>query len=120
MHFRFLRRVALVATAVLASPPAHERIGGATVAAAQRARVRDTSATAGAPRPLSLDEAMKIAERQSENLQIARAGVDRRAWPGMQAKSAIPAAAQRFAAIHTHASESVRRLAQYAAAAARP
>ena len=87
MHFRFLRRVALVATAVLASPPATSALVAQQSPPPARP-VRDTSATAGAPRPLSLDEAMKIAERQSENLQIARAGVDRARGQVMQAKSA--------------------------------
>jgi len=86
MHFRSLRRVALVATAVLASPPAHRALVAQQPPPPVRP-ARDTSATAGTPRPLSLDEAMKIAERQSENLQIARAGVDRARGQVMQAKS---------------------------------
>jgi outer membrane protein TolC len=85
MHFRSLRCVALVATAVLASPPAHRALVAQQPPPVRPAR--DTSATAGTPRPLSLDEAMKIAERQSENLQIARAGVDRARGQVMQAKS---------------------------------
>jgi outer membrane protein TolC len=86
MHFRSLRRVALIATAVLASPPAHRALVAQQPPPPVRA-ARDTSATPGAPRPLSLDEAMKIAERQSENVQIARAGVDRARGQVMQAKS---------------------------------
>ena len=62
MHFRSLRRVALVATAVLASPPAHRALVAQQPPPPVRP-ARDTSATAGTPRPLSLDEAMKIAER---------------------------------------------------------
>ena len=87
MHFRSLHRVALIATAMLASPPATSALVAQQPTPPVRP-ARDTSATAGTPRPLSLDEAMKIAERQSENLQIARAGVDRARGQVMQAKSA--------------------------------
>jgi outer membrane protein TolC len=45
-----------------------------------------TSATA-TPRPLSLDEALRLAERESENIQIARAGVDRARGTKQQARS---------------------------------
>jgi len=86
MHFRSIRSVALIATAVLASPPAHSALVAQQPPPPVRP-ARDTSATAGTPRPLSLDEAMKIAERQSENLQIARAGVDRARGQVMQARS---------------------------------
>jgi outer membrane protein TolC len=86
MHFRSLRRVSLIATAVLASPLAHRALVAQQPPPARP--VRDTSVAPGTPRPLSLDEAMKIAERQSENLQIARAGVDRARGQVMQAKSA--------------------------------
>jgi len=86
MHFRSLRRVALIATAILASPPAHRALVAQQPTPPVRP-ARDTSATPGTPRPLSLDEAMKIAERQSENLQIARAGVDRARGQVLQAKS---------------------------------
>ena len=85
MHFRLLRRVALIATAVVASPLAHRALAQQPPPPVRPAR--DTSATVGTPRPLSLDEAIKIAERQSENLQIARAGVDRARGQVMQAKS---------------------------------
>ena len=86
MHLRSIRRVALIATAVLASPPAQRALVAQQPTPPVRP-ARDTSATPGAPRPLSLDEAMKIAERQSENLQIARAGVDRARGQVMQARS---------------------------------
>ena len=86
MHRRSLRRVALIATAVLASPPARRALAAQQPTPPVRP-ARDTSATPGTPRPLSLDEAMKIAERQSENLQIARAGVDRARGQVMQARS---------------------------------
>ena len=86
MHYRSLRCVALIATAVLASPPAQRALMAQQPTLPGRP-ARDTSATPGAPRPLSLDEAMKIAERQSENLQIARAGVDRARGQVMQARS---------------------------------
>jgi len=41
----------------------------------------------GTPRSLSLDEAMRIAERASENLQIAGAGVERARGQQLQARS---------------------------------
>lgn len=86
MHFRSIRRVALIATAVLTSPLAQRALVAQQPTPPVRP-ARDTSATPGAPRPLSLDEAMTIAERQSENLQIARAGVDRARGQVMQARS---------------------------------
>jgi len=82
MHSRSIRGVAFIATAVLLPPLAPRALSAQQPAPART--VRDTSA---APRPLSLDEAMKIAERQSENLQIARAGVDRARGQVMQARS---------------------------------
>ena len=87
MHFRSIRRVAFIATAVLASPPATSALVAQQPPPPARP-ARDTSAAPGEPRPLSLDEAIKIAERQSENLQIARAGVDRARGQVLQAKSA--------------------------------
>ena len=39
------------------------------------------------PRALSLDEALRVAERESENIQIARAGVDRARGTQQQARS---------------------------------
>jgi len=86
MHFRSIRRVAFIATALLASPPAHRALMAQQPPPPVRP-ARDTSATPGTPRALSLDEAMKIAERQSENLQIARAGVDRARGQVLQARS---------------------------------
>ena len=86
MHFRSIRRVALIATAALASPHATSALVAQQPPPSVRP-ARDTLATPGTPRPLSLDEALKIAERQSENLQIARAGVDRARGQVMQAKS---------------------------------
>ncbi len=82
MHSRSIRGVALIATALLVSPLAHRALPAQQPAPARSAR--DTSP---APRALSLDEAMKIAERQSENLQIARAGVDRARGQVLQARS---------------------------------
>jgi outer membrane protein TolC len=41
----------------------------------------------GTPHALSLDEAMRIAEKESETLQIARAGLDRARGQQMQARS---------------------------------
>ena len=54
--------------------------------AQQPAPARATAAT-GTPRSLSLDEAMRIAERASENLQIAGAGVERARGQQLQARS---------------------------------
>ncbi len=54
--------------------------------AQQPAPARATAA-AGSPRSLSLDEAMRIAERASENLQIAGAGVERARGQQLQARS---------------------------------
>jgi outer membrane protein len=85
MHSRSIRGVALIATAILVSPLAHRALLAQQPAPLRTAR--DTSAARGTPRPLSLDEALKMAERQSENLQIARAGVDRARGQVMQARS---------------------------------
>jgi outer membrane protein TolC len=57
-------------------------------AAQQPAPTRPVASTApGAARALSLDEALRIAERESESLQIARAGVDRARGTLLQARS---------------------------------
>jgi outer membrane protein TolC len=79
MLSRSLAGVAIAATAVLASPVAPRAL-----AAQQPAPAR---AASGTPRALSLDEAMRIAERESESVQIARSGVDRARGQLMQARS---------------------------------
>jgi len=57
------------------------------LAAQQPAAPRGATPAAGTPRALSLDEAMRIAEHESENLRIARAGVDRAHGQQLQARS---------------------------------
>ena len=83
MFFRSTRRVAIVATALFAGPLA----AVAGVAAQQPTPARNAPATPATPRALSLDEAIRIAERESENLQIARAGIDRARGQQQQARS---------------------------------
>jgi outer membrane protein TolC len=84
MLFRSTPRVAIVATALFAAPLAAVP---RAAAAQQPTPARNTPATPAAPRALSLDEAIKIAERGSENLQIARAGIDRARGQQLQARS---------------------------------
>ena len=69
-----LGAIALAAALTVLSP------GG--IAAAQTQPV-----TRGAMRPLSLDEALRLAETQSEQVQIARAGVKRASGQLLQARS---------------------------------
>ena len=68
--------LALAALLVPALAPAQQPVAGASPAAA-----------APAPRPLSLDEAIRLAARESEVLQIARAGVTRAEGQLKQARS---------------------------------
>jgi outer membrane protein TolC len=79
MLFRSALGVAVVATAILGSP-----LVRATVRAQQPAPSRSAS---GTPRALSLAEALRMAERESESVQIARAGADRARGNLMQARS---------------------------------
>ena len=79
MLSRSLAGVAVAATAVLASPVAPRALTAQQPA--------PTRAASGTPRALSLDEAMRIAERESESVQIARSGVDRARGQLMQARS---------------------------------
>jgi outer membrane protein len=51
------------------------------------ANTMTTGMTTGAARPLSLDEAIRLATRESEALQIARAGVTRASGQQLQARS---------------------------------
>ena len=84
MLFRSTRRVAIIATALLAGPLA--AVSG-VAAAQQPTPARNAPATPATPRALSLDQAIKLAERESENLQIARAGIDRARGQQLQARS---------------------------------
>ncbi|HEX6051649.1 MAG TPA: TolC family protein [Gemmatimonadaceae bacterium] len=58
-----------------------------SLAAQQPASARPTAGAPGTVRALSLDDAMRIAERESENIDIARAGVDRARGQLLQARS---------------------------------
>ena len=82
MVFRIPLRAAVAAAAMLASPILVSSLG--TLRAQQSTPARPA---AGTPRALSLDDAMRLAERESESLQIARAGVERANGQQMQARS---------------------------------
>lgn len=83
MSLRSMFGVAIAATAFLISPFAQP-----TLRAQQPAPARSTArGPSGTPRALSLDEAMRIAERESESVQIARAGQDRARGQQLQARS---------------------------------
>src|SRR5690349_15404960 len=69
-----------IAIAIATSPLAHNALGA-------QQPTSTTARPAAAPRPLSLDEAMRIAEHESENVQIARAGLDRARGQQLQARS---------------------------------
>jgi outer membrane protein len=73
---------ALVASAAISLSP----LPGLDLGAQQPAPARSANAPA-VPRTLSLDEAMRMAERESETVQIARAGVDRARGQQLQARS---------------------------------
>ena len=73
---------ALVASAAISLSP----LLGLDLGAQQPPQARPATAPA-APRTLSLDEAMRIAERESETVQIARAGVNRARGQQLQARS---------------------------------
>jgi outer membrane protein TolC len=78
MHCRF-RISAVVCTALLATPFA--------LRAQQQPASTGASRSSGTTRALSLDEAMRIAEKESETIEIARAGVDRARGQVLQARS---------------------------------
>jgi len=59
----------------------------ASTVSAQQPTAARPAASPSTARALSLDEALQIAERQSESVQIARAGVDRARGQLMQARS---------------------------------
>jgi len=77
-HLRHLRRAALLLAVALAA--------SASAAAQQPASAASTAASAA--RPLSLDDALKLAAAQSEVLDIARAGIGRAEGQQRQARSA--------------------------------
>src|SRR4029450_1662393 len=81
MAFRHSIGAAATAAALVASPLAR------TVQAQQPAPTPATRVASGTARPLSLAEGMRIAERERESIQIARAGVDRARGQQMQARS---------------------------------
>ena len=70
--------------AVLTSPLAQTELR-----AQQPTPARPSTRASGTPRALSLDEAMRIAERESENVQIARAGQDRARGQQLQASISL-------------------------------
>ena len=73
---------AMAAFAIIAVAPL-----SASPLAAQQPTPPRPAASPSTPRALSLDEALRIAERESESVQIARAGVDRARGQLMQARS---------------------------------
>ena len=73
---------AMAAFAIIAVAPL-----SASPLAAQQPTAPRPAANPSTPRALSLDEALRIAERESESVQIARAGVDRARGQLMQARS---------------------------------
>jgi len=82
--FLSIRIGALVAAAAVFTPILHVR----PLAAQQPTPARNTGTNAATtPRSLSLDEALRIAERESESIQIARAAVDRARGTQQQARS---------------------------------
>src|SRR5687768_8505898 len=62
-------------------------LGAPALVAQQPASARPAPSAPGTVRALSLDDAMRIAERESENIEIARAGVDRARGQLLQARS---------------------------------
>lgn len=58
-----------------------------TPVVAQQPAARNAAPAAGTRRAVSLEDAIRIAEKESENLQIARAGVDRARGQQLQARS---------------------------------
>ena len=81
--FLSIRIGALVAAAAVFTPILRVR----ALAAQQPTPARNTRTNVATPRSLSLDEALRIAERESESIRIARAGVDRARGTQQQARS---------------------------------
>src|SRR5574338_626546 len=82
MFFRSRLGALVAAAAVFASPLVAPR-----AASAQQPTPPRATPTTTTPRALSLDEAMRIAERESESVQIARSGVERARGQQLQARS---------------------------------
>ena len=82
MLFRLTLGAVALSTAALGNPLAQSALD-----AQQPAPARTARSTSSTPRALSLDEALRIAERESESVQIARAGVDRARGQLLQARS---------------------------------
>src|SRR5687768_9803846 len=85
MFSRFRIGAVVAAAAVFDMTSAVPRVLGAQQPTPAPART--SPAGSGAPRTLSLDEALRIAERESETVQIARAGADRARGQQLQARS---------------------------------
>ena len=82
--FLSIRIGAVVAAAAIFTPTLRVQ----PLEAQQPTPARNTGTNAATtPRSLSLDEALRIAERESESIQIARAGVDRALGTKQQARS---------------------------------
>jgi outer membrane protein len=83
--FFSIRRGAVVAAITIFAPTLR---GPQPLEAQQPTPARTTGANpVVTPRSLSLDEALRVAERESESIQIARAGVDRARGTQQQARS---------------------------------
>jgi outer membrane protein TolC len=79
-----IRRSAVVAAVTIFAPTLR---GPQPLEAQQPTPARTGANPVVTPRALSLDEALRVAERESESIQIARAGVDRARGTQQQARS---------------------------------
>lgn len=79
-----IRRGAVVAAVTIFAPTLR---GPQPLEAQQPTPARTGANPVVTPRALSLDEALRVAERESESIQIARAGVDRARGTQQQARS---------------------------------
>ena len=82
--FFSIRRGAVVAAVTIFAPTLR---GSQPLEAQQPTPARTGANPVVTPRALSLDEALRVAERESESIQIARAGVDRARGTQQQARS---------------------------------
>lgn len=82
--FFSIRRGAVVAAVTIFAPTLR---GPQPLEAQQPTPARTGANPVVTPRALSLDEALRVAERESESIQIARAGVDRARGTQQQARS---------------------------------
>ena len=80
-------RLGAVVTAIPVLVAAIATAGPARALRAQQPTPTRAANSAGTPRALSLDEALRLAEHGSETVQIARAGVDRARGQYLQARS---------------------------------